>query len=86
MSWNFVGTGIIFTCSGLFQALGNTWPALLSSGARILTFCVPAVWLSMQPWVRLEHFWYLSITSVAVQALMSLWLLRGELHRRLAFA
>jgi putative MATE family efflux protein len=86
MSWNFVGTGIIFTCSGLFQALGNTWPALLSSGARILTFCVPAVWLSMQPWVRLEHFWYLSITSVAVQALMSLWLLRGELHRRLVFA
>jgi Na+-driven multidrug efflux pump len=86
VSWNFIGTGIIFTCSGLFQALGNTWPALLSSGARILTFCVPAVWLSMHPWVRLEHFWYLSVATVVLQALMSLWLLRGELRRRLVFA
>ena len=86
VSWNFIGTGIIFTCSGLFQALGNTWPALLSSGARILTFCVPAVWLSMQPWVRLEHFWYLSVATIALQAITSLWLLRGELRRRLVFA
>jgi putative MATE family efflux protein len=86
VSWNFIGTGIIFTCSGLFQAMGNTWPALLSSGARILTFCVPAVWLSMQPWVRIEHFWFLSVTTIVLQALMSLWLLRGELRRRLVFA
>ena len=86
VSWNFIGTGIIFTCSGLFQALGNTWPALLSSGARILTFCLPAVWLSTQTWVRLEHFWYLSVATIALQAIMSLWLLRGELRRRLAFA
>ncbi len=86
VSWNFIGTGIIFTCSGLFQAMGNTWPALLSSGARILTFCMPAVWLSMQPWVHLEHFWYLSVATIALQAIMSLWLLRGELRRRLAFA
>jgi putative MATE family efflux protein len=86
VSWNFIGTGIIFTCSGLFQALGNTWPALLSSGARILTFCLPAVWLSMQPWVRLEHFWYLSVATIVLQAVTSLWLLRGELRRRLVFA
>ena len=39
ISWNFVATGIIFTCSGLFQAIGNTWPALLSSATRILPFC-----------------------------------------------
>ena len=86
LSWNFVGTGIIFTCSGLFQALGNTWPALLSSGGRILTFVLPALWLSTQPWVRLEHFWYLSVATVALQAIVSLWLLRGEFRRRLAFA
>lgn len=86
LSWNFVGTGIIFTCSGLFQALGNTWPALLSSGGRILTFVLPALWLATQPWVRLEHFWYLSVATVALQAIVSLWLLRGEFRRRLAFA
>src|SRR6266540_1381042 len=28
ISWNFIASGFIFTCSGLFQALGNTWPAL----------------------------------------------------------
>lgn len=86
ISWNFVGTGLIFTCSGLFQALGNTWPALLSSAARIVTFCIPAVWLSMQPWVRLEHFWHLSVATIALQALFSLWLLRGQFRKRLAFA
>ncbi|MGA9334092.1 MAG: MATE family efflux transporter, partial [Rudaea sp.] len=31
ISWNFVASGLIFTCSGLFQALGNTLPALASS-------------------------------------------------------
>src|SRR5262249_13145760 len=31
VSWNFVATGLIFTCSGMFQALGNTVPSLLSS-------------------------------------------------------
>jgi putative MATE family efflux protein len=86
MSWNFVGSGIVFTCSGLFQALGNTWPALLSSGGRILTFVLPALWLSTQPWARLHHFWYLSVATVALQALVSLWLLQGEFRRRLDFA
>ncbi|UUZ50991.1 hypothetical protein LP420_16075 [Massilia sp. B-10] len=25
-SWNFLASGIVFACSGLFQAMGNTWP------------------------------------------------------------
>ena len=28
ISWNFVASGLIFTCSGIFQGLGHTWPAL----------------------------------------------------------
>ena len=40
----------------------------------------------MQPWVRLEHFWYLSVATIVLQAITSLWLLRGELRRRLVFA
>jgi Na+-driven multidrug efflux pump len=36
ISWNFVASGINFTCSAMFQALGNTWPALLSTGMRLL--------------------------------------------------
>jgi putative MATE family efflux protein len=83
ISWNFVATGLIFTCSGLFQALGNTWPSLLSSASRLLTFVVPAVWLSMQPNFTLTQVWYLSVATVALQALTSLVLLAREFRRRL---
>ena len=31
ISWNFVASGLIFTCSGIFQGLGHTWPALVST-------------------------------------------------------
>jgi putative MATE family efflux protein len=82
-SWNFVATGIIFTCSGMFQALGNTWPVLLSTGSRVVTFVVPAIWLSRQPHFRLEHVWYLSVATVSLQAVASLWLLAAQFRRRL---
>jgi putative MATE family efflux protein len=49
ISWNFVATGIIFTCSSTFQGLGNTWPSLASSASRLITFVGPAIWLSVQP-------------------------------------
>jgi putative MATE family efflux protein len=83
ISWNFVASGLIFTCSGLFQALGNTLPALLSSATRLVTFVLPAIWLSTWPGFQLKHLWFLSVTTVALQALVSLWLLRRELRRRL---
>jgi putative MATE family efflux protein len=84
ISWNFIAMGIVFTCSGLFQALGNTVPSLLSSGSRLVTFAVPAVWLSTRPDFSLMQVWYLSVATVALQALTSLWLLRREFRRRLA--
>jgi putative MATE family efflux protein len=83
ISWNFVASGLIFTCSGLFQALGNTWPSLLSSASRLLTFVVPAVVLSHLPDFTLTKIWYLSVATVTLQALTSLVLLRRELRRRL---
>ena len=83
ISWNFVASGLIFTCSGMFQALGNTLPALLSSATRLVTFVIPAVWLSTRPWFELHHLWFLSVATVALQALTSLWLLRGQFRQRL---
>jgi Na+-driven multidrug efflux pump len=83
ISWNFLATGLIFTCSGLFQALGNTWPSLASSASRLLTFVLPAVILSRLPQFSLIEVWYLSVTTVTLQALTSLWLLRREFRRRL---
>lgn len=86
ISWNFVGNGIIFCCSGIFQALGNTWPSILSSATRLLTFAVPAILWSRAGGFRIETLWYLSVATVALQALVSLWFLRRELRRRLIFA
>ena len=84
ISWNFVANGLIFTCSGMFQALGNTWPSLLSSASRLVTFVVPAVLLSRQPHFTLTEVWYLSVATVSLQAVLSLVLLLREFRRRLA--
>ena len=82
-SWNFVAVGLTFCCSGMFQALGDTRPALISSGSRLVTYVVPAIWLAGQPWASLRDFWYLSVASITVQALFSYLLLRRELHHKL---
>jgi putative MATE family efflux protein len=84
ISWNFVATGLIFTCSGMFQALGNTWPSLLSSGSRLLTFVLPVLLLSRQPHFTLTQVWYLSVATVSLQAVTSLVLLAREFRRKLA--
>jgi putative MATE family efflux protein len=76
ISFNLVASGLIFICSGMFQALGNTLPALASSAGRLLSFAVPAVWLAGWPALRIEHVWYLSVASVALQVVTSLLLLR----------
>jgi putative MATE family efflux protein len=86
ISWNFIGSGIIFTCSGMFQAMGNTWPALASGASRLIIFGAPAVWLSMQPWFHLEQVWELSVVTVIVQAVISFALLQVEMRKKLAFA
>ncbi len=83
ISWNFVASGIVFICSGMFQAIGHTVPALIASATRIMTFALPAVWLSNQSWFELEHLWYVSVTTVFLQAGASWWMLSIELRRKL---
>ena len=83
ISWNFIGSGLVFTCSGMFQALGNTWPALASKGIRLFTFAIPAVWLSRQPGFELVDVWHLSVATIVVEAVTSLWLLRIQMRGRL---
>ncbi|APV50245.1 MATE family efflux transporter [Betaproteobacteria bacterium GR16-43] len=83
ISLNFVAVGLIFTCSALFQAMGNTWPSFLSMGVRLVTFAVPAIWLSRHPGFQLHHLWYISMVTVVIQAALSLWLLQGQFRARL---
>jgi len=84
ISFNFVASGIIFTCSGMFQALGNTLPALLSTATRLATFVIPVLWLAGRPGFALRQVWIASVVTVALQAVFSWWLLRREMQRRLS--
>jgi len=82
-SWNFAANGIIFSCSSMFQGLGNTWPTISSSIIRVFVFIVPAIWLSHQPHFELVDVWYLSVCSMFLQAIVSYALLRREFRRKL---
>jgi Na+-driven multidrug efflux pump len=68
----------------MFQGLGNTWPSLVSSASRVVLFAAPGVWLSTRPGFRLVDLWHLSVATVVLQMLLSLFLLRREFRTRLA--
>jgi putative MATE family efflux protein len=86
VSWNFVAVGVVFTCSGMFQALGNTVPAFLSSASRLATFVLPCLLLAGYPPATLMDFWLVSIPAAVVQAGFSLWLLRRAFQAKLPLA
>ena len=81
--WNFVPSGIVFTCSGMFQSLGNTMPALFSTATRLISFIIPALWLSQQDDFQIEQLWYVSVTTVCIQASVSFYFLKREFKKRL---
>ena len=82
-AWNFVGSGFVFTCSALFQGLGNTVPSLWSSGSRLLSFVIPAFWLSSRPQFDLEQLWYVGVASIALQAVVSYVLVMRQFRSKL---
>jgi len=86
ISWNFVAMGLIFTSSSMFQAMGNTWPPLGSSSLRLLIFAAPAAFLSRLPGFSIQEVWYLSVATVAAQAVINLALLSREFRRKLRFS
>jgi putative MATE family efflux protein len=83
ISWTFIAQGVVFTCSGLFQGLGNTRPAMLSTAIRLAVFVPVAIWVSKQPDFHLEQLWYVSVATVWMQAVVSYLLLRHQFNRRL---
>ena len=83
ISWNFTASGLVFVCSGIFQGLGHTWPALGSTATRVATFMLPAIWLSTLPGFAIDHVWYLSVASMWLQAAISLYLLSRTMKARL---
>jgi putative MATE family efflux protein len=84
LSWNFVAQGLVFTCSNVFQGLGNTVPSIVSSAIRLIAYALPAIWLSTQSFFRLEHLWQWSIATAWLQACASVLLLRHQFRARIA--
>ena len=73
-SWNFVGVGLVFAASGLFQGLGNTLPSFISSASRMVTLVLPLLIISRRPDFALPMVWHLSVASIAAQAMLSMFL------------
>lgn len=84
VSLNFIATGLIFTASGTFQALGDTRPALAGGVLRLIVFVSGATWVAAQPWARLEHIWWVSACSALIHAVVALLFLRRQLTVKLA--
>jgi putative MATE family efflux protein len=83
ISLNFIAQGIVFSSSGVFQGLGNTRPAMISSMIRVLVFLPLAVYLKYQPGFHINQVWYVSILSVTAQAVAGFVLVRREFRLRL---
>lgn len=83
LSWTFVMSGIVFVGSSMFQAMGNTLPALVASFTRIVLVAVPAFVLARMPAFELWWIWYLSVGAGLAQLVLNLTLLRREFHRKL---
>ena len=83
VAWTFVASGVIFVCSSMFQAMGNTMPSLVASVTRIVVIAVPAIALSTTPGFHLLWIWYLSAGAVVLQLGIVLTFLRREFRLRL---
>ena len=81
--WSFVGSGVVFVASSMFQALGNTLPALATSFGRVVLVMVPAVIMARNPSFDLHWLWLLSAAAIFTQMLANLSLLRREFRLRL---
>ena len=58
-------------------------PALLSTATRLITFILPALWLSKQDNFQIEQLWYISVATVCLQSLVSYYFLKREFKKRL---
>ena len=67
IAWTFVGSGLVFVSSSMFQALGNTLPPLAASFGRLLVTAIPAVLLARLPGFQLRWIWYLSAWTIVFQ-------------------
>jgi len=83
ISLNCLSVVLVFSCSGIFQGLGNTWPSLASSFLRVFVFILPVLWLSGRSDFSPAMVWYCSAASVLLQGMCSCYLVRWQLRKKL---
>jgi putative MATE family efflux protein len=83
IAFTFVGSGLVFVSSSMFQAMGNTLPPLAASFGRMLLTAVPAILMARVPGFQLKWIWYLSAATIVFQVVCILWLLQREYRLRL---
>jgi putative MATE family efflux protein len=83
IAWTFVGSGLVFVSSSMFQALGNTLPSLAASVVRMFLTTVPAIFLARMAGFELRWIWYLSAGTIVFQVIVVLLLLQREFRLRL---
>lgn len=82
-AWNYVASGIVFSCSSAFQGLGDTRPSFFASATRLITFAAPAIWLVQFPTTTLGDIWLVGVGSILLQAVLSYVFLRRVFRKRL---
>jgi putative MATE family efflux protein len=82
----FVGSGITFVTSSMFQAMGNTIPSLITSGLRLVLSVVPVIFLTRVSGFHLTWIWYISAVAVFLQMSVNLLLLQREFRMKLGLA
>lgn len=83
VSWGFVFFGLNTVLSGMFQAVGNAWPALGTSAMRVGLFAIGALVIAQDASFQLSHIWFTAIAAAALQTAVSYLLLQREFGRRL---
>jgi Na+-driven multidrug efflux pump len=84
VAFTFIGSGITFVSSSMFQAMGNTIPSLATSALRLFVSVLPAILLSRLAGFHLSWIWYLGVVAVFLQMTLNLILLHREFRLKLA--
>ena len=81
--FSFLSSIVLLSCNGIYQGLGNTLPALLSSVTRISIVIIGCFLLVDRPDFHSTQLWQLSFGANMVQATMSFLLLKRMLKQKL---
>jgi putative MATE family efflux protein len=80
VSFVYVASGLVMTCAGMFQGIGNTVPSLIASAVRVGVFVGAVFILSHRAGFTLRSIWIVSVASVVLQVGIAMWLLRMRLR------